>query len=310
LPLFLFLAVVVSLACSVVTFLVLAIAMAIFDAATAREPAGYEAAVLVALTLAGFMLPLIVFVGKRRTVRGQSRSVIAHQTDTTDAPETTIGQKARTLVQSEDQVLTSLAPQTPPPLDTFLLGNDEGNVSGSVATAPPVAAQKSDAGTNWRSFRPRLTIGRLIISAGIFLALLLAVALFSGGGDLGLEVRSEGGSVMITNLRNDPSMPVLDIVVNNRDECSTDGALSLCRSMPNATNSSFLTACSRLSRYDSHQLHMLWVHGGANLFSNAIPAAPISLKIGDSHLWPTGCQRVVQVQITTNKGTATYSFSE
>jgi hypothetical protein len=150
----------------------------------------------------------------------------------------------------------------------------------------------------------------LLAPAGLLAALLLIVGLFSTGGDLGLEVRSDAFSIMMTNLRNDPSVTILDMTINNRNECSTDATPNMCRSIPNATNPSFLAACSRISRYDPHQLHMLWVYGGVNLFSNIVSTNPLSLKIGESHFWATACPRIVQIQITTDKGTATYSFSE
>jgi hypothetical protein len=313
-PVFALLCVGISVASSIIAFLVFAIGIAIFDAAVARDPGTYESLALIVAALVGLLITIAVLVRKRRAGQGQIRSKAPYRPGNVGPPEIAARQDAAILAALGIDNHTnepSLASQNPPPLDVVLLGAGEDRVASNTALGPEISTRNADAETNWRSFRPRVTVGRLIASAGIFAAGLLVVAFFLvGAGDQGLEVRAGGDTIMITNLRNDPAMKVLDVIVNNRDECSTDRSYSVCRSMPNATSPAFIAACSRLARFDRPQLHALWVYGGVNIFDNVFASAPISLKIGDSHSWVTACPRVIQVQIVTDKSTATYSFSD
>jgi hypothetical protein len=317
-PLFLLFCVLLSLAGGVVTFLVFAVGLTIFDAALSRRADISEPLVLIVATLIGLLFPIIVLKRNRKAARLHAANLPAdaatddmRQLSNTQPTATRSGDTVEARAPANKDADASRTFQVSQDLPTEMQppSSPESDIARAATIASEAAPRNSDVAIKRRPPRPFFTVSRLLVSAGVFAAILLAIVFFNGG-DLGLEVRSYGGNIVITNLKNEPSTAILDIVINNRDECSTEGTLSFCQSAPNAKSPYFLAACSRLAKYDQRQLHMLWVFGGADVFVNTFAAAPVSLKIGDHHSWPTACPRIVQVQITTDRGTATYSFSE
>jgi hypothetical protein len=242
-PLFILLCLVVSIFSGALAFLISAVGVAIFDTAANRQMGNYESAVVVLATLLGFIIPSIVLTRKRRaaglqirTANAQSLSRDAISNEASIAPtiERQAGAASPNWAVSEpptepgSRFHREIDAPTPPPL---------------VSKATPQLAQ---AGPSPQKEKPRRTIQRLGIAAATLAIIVVAIAYLSNTGDLGLELRAAGGMVAITNLRNDPAIKIIDLRVNNRDECSTDGSAALCRQMPGATSPAFVAACSRL----------------------------------------------------------------
>jgi hypothetical protein len=265
-PLFLLFCVLLSLAGGAVTFLVFAIGLTIFDAALSRRADISEPIVLIVATLIGLLFPIIILKRKRKTARLHAANLKAHapindtrQLSNTQPAVTRSGDKFGAWAPADKDADASRTFQVSQDLPTEMQPPSipESDIARATPIAPETTPRNSDVAIKRRPPRPFLTVRRLLVSAGVFAVILLAIVFF-GGGDLGLEVRSYGGNIVITNLKNEPSTPILDIVINNRDECSTEGTLSLCESSPNATSPYFLAACSRLAKYDQRQLHMCY----------------------------------------------------
>jgi len=129
---------------------------------------------------------------------------------------------------------------------------------------------------------------------------ILSSCLSSCGNDLNLEVTSERlQSASVLRIRNigPETVTVLDISINNRNECST---------LP-----PFFANLPKLKKYDEKGLHMLWVYAPPSLESlleTPEKMKPRELKVGDSNDWPVPCNSIVRVDISTDKGSSFYSF--
>ena len=133
----------------------------------------------------------------------------------------------------------------------------------------------------------RLVVGVLAIG-------LLVIVAIVANDDLGLEVRSEsfslGSLVTIKNIGTG-STHILDISVNDREECST---------FPNPYN-------AQRYKESKDQLHQLWIHGDYPNDNNQSAATAKELRVGDSLSLETRCG-VVRVAVTTDKGVETFTF--
>jgi hypothetical protein len=153
---------------------------------------------------------------------------------------------------------------------------------------------------------------KIFAGIGIVIGIIFILSLFLGS-DQGIDVKSDNmfgtDHIIITNIGTSPTK-IVDIIVNNRDDCSSvpnfDSSLNLDRNL-----------------YTKDELHKLWVLGQspsvrwANTGDVDMKAKKtdyrsfknIELNIGDSHSWPVSCVSLVRVNIVTDKGSGTYSFS-
>jgi hypothetical protein len=222
-PLFLPFCVLLSLAGGVVTFLVFAIGLTIFDAALSRRADISEPVVLIVATLIGLLFPIIVLKRKREAARLHAANLPAdaptndtRQLTNTRPNVTRLGDTVEAWAPANKDADASRTFQVSQDLPTEIQprSSSESDIAGVTTIAPEAAPGNSDVAIKRRSPRPFFTVRRLLVSAGVFAVILLAIVFF-GGGDLGLEVRSYGGNIVITNLKNEPSTPILDIVINN-----------------------------------------------------------------------------------------------
>jgi DNA-binding MarR family transcriptional regulator len=236
-PLFLFLCFVGALVGGVATFFVVAVGIAIFDAAMAHEGGSYEPVLLALATVFGFIIPPIILTRKRRAARRQSQTA-----DTQQPLSVVIDDSARTAAPVENDSRINLsyqAPSSPPPLDQETSASRKNEAATLIPLAADVVPRNADVGVSSQKTRPHL-IRRLIGPLAFLIIAVSLIAFFFAGGEPGLELSAGYGSIIITNLKNDPAVKIIDIVVNGRDECSTESALALCRQMPNAQNLAFL----------------------------------------------------------------------
>jgi len=171
----------------------------------------------------------------------------------------------------------------------------------------------TDVDRQWAQYRPPLTVKRLLISAAILAAVVVALAILANGGgsDLKVETSVVGFRTQfsIQNIGSNP-VTVRDLLVNDRQDCST---LSVDVPIPDdATRQRLL---SQLSPYSPEQQHTIWVYGSyvQELILGRVELIardqPQTLEVGDTFVWTTPCPSVVRLRVTTDGGTATYTFS-
>jgi hypothetical protein len=138
------------------------------------------------------------------------------------------------------------------------------------------------------------------VTVGI-LALLLVAALKYQATESNLKVSATVQGLEITNVGTTP-VRILDVVVNERDDCSTIGLTS--------------------NTFSKDYLHKIWVADGTFMYigekdgslfeigtNRKLSVEPRILKIGESAYWVPRClTNYVRVSVTTDGGTTTYSF--
>jgi hypothetical protein len=172
------------------------------------------------------------------------------------------------------------------------------DVPSSVVTSP-AAPQRMQLPT---------TVKWILGATSALVALVIIVALLSGD-NLELQVtssRSPSGILRVTNTGSSPTT-ILDVIINDRMECSIIDDYHIIH---------YGKLDETLTNDDWHKI---WVYRPGYPYGSAgTPAAfsafrkslrPVELKVGDTANWFTRCNSIVRATITTNKGSASYSFS-
>lgn len=144
------------------------------------------------------------------------------------------------------------------------------------------------------------------IFVGIIFIIGVIIALsFLDGGTLSLDVTTTEPGLPFTqlNLKNTGTTPIIikDVVVNDRPDCSTIAT-------PDATQRSL---------HSNDELHQLWMHGVSLPVDTSDPSKKqdinslktLEIKIGDSYTVISPCNSIVRVNVVTDQGSATYTFS-
>jgi hypothetical protein len=118
------------------------------------------------------------------------------------------------------------------------------------------------------------------------------VAVLRAGDNNDLKLWAAGNSLTIQNVGSEP-VTIRDLLINDRLDCSTVGV--------------FFRLYSDTSKRNPDELHKFWVYGTHPV--TGMPNAPTTLSTGDVMNWQSPCSSVVRVQITTEKGTAAYTFN-
>jgi hypothetical protein len=118
---------------------------------------------------------------------------------------------------------------------------------------------------------------------------------------LPLELRTNPLGLNITNTGTG-AIRILDLMINERDDCSTTAVLEdrMNRKLDNRN-------------LDKDYRHKIWVATGQTLIyarhtDRPEEIKPKELHVGDVGLWSTSCDVIVRVWVTTDKGSATYTF--
>lgn len=134
-----------------------------------------------------------------------------------------------------------------------------------------------------------------------FAGVLVSVVMCSGNNQ-NLKVSATARGLEIVNIGSAP-VRILDVVVNDRDDCST-----------------YKVTSPALSK---EYLHKVWVANGGFMYltekggklfelgstNHFLSDEPRTLKSGDSGYWVSYClTNYVSVKVTTDGGTSTYSF--
>jgi hypothetical protein len=154
-------------------------------------------------------------------------------------------------------------------------------------------------------------------------AVVVGLALLAGlqsSDSLDIEVRqsrpqfTNRATLHITNISSSPTT-VLDVLLNDRMECSM---------LASHVRSAFLEMDRTFTDADFHEM---WVYTGdgvglimlgglyhrksaADLHTFRKSLRPVELKTGDTRTWSSSCDSsLIRATVTTNKGSASYSFS-
>ena len=135
----------------------------------------------------------------------------------------------------------------------------------------------------------------------------LAVMYLNDNLGLELKVNSIINSVSIKNVGSKPTK-ILDLDINNSDDCTIFKGWAG-------------TQISPAYGYDKQDLHKFFVYQGFHQFKGSTnlltqyeelvhTQTPIVIDIGDSDIWVATCStNIVRVTVTTERGSATFSFT-
>lgn len=120
---------------------------------------------------------------------------------------------------------------------------------------------------------------KVLIGIALLVAAVFTIGMFSKSSSLTLELYINNGWLVVKNAGTGP-VELLDVIINDRMECS----------LPLYTDKG----------QTQEQLHRVWLGVKDN--------KPVVLKVGDIKHFITPCPSYVRVTITTDQGSATYSF--